>query len=72
VRALLREIRRALRELPESDGPLNAVEHVEAVLRSSSAASTEGVALDRAMDDLQVAIAQLDKRITDRYLIVGP
>jgi uncharacterized alpha-E superfamily protein len=72
VRALLREIRRALRELPESDGPLDAVEHVEAVLRESSAASTDGPALDKAMDDLQVAIAQVDQRITDRYLMVGP
>jgi uncharacterized alpha-E superfamily protein len=72
VRALLREIRRALRELPESDGPLDAVEHVEAVLRESSAASIDGSALDRAMDDLQVAIALLDRRITDRYLLVGP
>jgi uncharacterized alpha-E superfamily protein len=72
VRALLREIRRALRELPESDGPLDAVEHVEAVLRESAAASTEGTALDKAMDDLQVAIALLDERITDRYLMVGP
>jgi uncharacterized alpha-E superfamily protein len=72
VRALLREIRRALRELPESDGPLDAVEHVEAVLRESSAASNDGSALDKAMDDLQVAIALLDKRITERYLLVGP
>jgi uncharacterized alpha-E superfamily protein len=72
VRALLREIRRALRELPESDGPLDAVEHVEAVLRESAAASIDGSALDQAMDDLQVAIALLDRRIADRYLMVGP
>ena len=62
VRALLREIRRALAELPDPDGPLDAVDHVEAVLRESSAASTDGAALDEAMDDLQVAIAQLDKQ----------
>jgi uncharacterized alpha-E superfamily protein len=71
VRALMREIRRALAELPDPDGPLDAVDHVEAVLRESSAASTDGQALDQAMDDLQVAIAQLDKRINDRYLLVG-
>jgi uncharacterized alpha-E superfamily protein len=72
VRALLREIRRALAELPDPDGPMDAVEHVEAVLRESSAASTDGRALDEAMDALQVAISQLDRRITDRYLKVGP
>ena len=71
VRALMREIRRALAELPDPDGPLDAVDHVEAVVRESSAASTDGQALDDAMDDLQVAIAQLHKRITDRYLLVG-
>jgi uncharacterized alpha-E superfamily protein len=71
VRALLREIRRALVEMPDPGGPLDAVDHVEAVLRDSTAASTDGAALDEAMDALQVAIAQLDRRITDRYLRVG-
>ena len=46
VRALLREIRRALAELPDPGGPLDAVDHVEAVLRDSTAASTDGAALD--------------------------
>ena len=54
-----------------SRGPLDAVDHVEAVLRDSTAASTDGAALDEAMDALQVAIAQLDRRITERYLRVG-
>ena len=71
VRALLREIRLALVELPDPGGPMDAVAHVEAVLRESTAASTDGTALDKAMDDLQVAIAQLDSRINDRYLQVG-
>ena len=64
VRALLREMRLALAELPDPGGPLDAVDHVEAVLRDSTAASTDGTALDAAMDELQVAIALLDKRIT--------
>jgi uncharacterized alpha-E superfamily protein len=71
VRALLREIRKALAELPDPDGPMDAVDNVEAVLRESSSASVDGPSLDKAMDDLQVAIALLDKRITDRYLLVG-
>ncbi len=72
VRALLREIRRALAELPDPGVPLDAVEHVDAVLRESARASTDGAALDDAMDALQVAIATLGRRITDRYLQVGP
>jgi len=71
VCALLREVRLALAELPDPAGPLDAVAHVEAVLRDSAAASTDGVALDAAMDELQIAIAQLGMRITDRYLRVG-
>jgi uncharacterized alpha-E superfamily protein len=72
VRALLREIRRALAELPDPGGPLDEVDHVEAVLRDSTAASTDGFALDDAMDALQIAIVGLDRRITERYLRVGP
>jgi uncharacterized alpha-E superfamily protein len=71
VRALLREVRLALAELPEPGSALDAVAHVEAVLRDATAASTDGPALDAAMDDVQVAIAQLDRRIHDRYLRVG-
>ncbi len=71
MRALLREIRRALAELPDPGGPLDGVDRVEAVLRGSRGASTDGAALDDAMDVLQEAIAQLDRRITDRYLRVG-
>ncbi len=71
VRALLREVRLALAELPDPGGPLDAVAHVEAVRHASTAASTDGTALDAAMDELQVAIAQLDTRIQDRYLQVG-
>ena len=47
VRALLREIRRALAELPDPGGPLDAVDHVEAVLRDSTAASTDGAGARR-------------------------
>jgi len=75
VRALLREIRRALRELTDPDGPLDAVDEVEAVLRQSSTATehgADGSQLDEAMDALQNAIARLDRRIAERYLRVGP
>ena len=72
VRALLREIRRALAELPDPGVDRSMqVDHVEAVLRESTGGGIDGAALDDAMDALQVAIAQLDKRITDRYLRSG-
>jgi uncharacterized alpha-E superfamily protein len=71
VRALLREIRLALAELPGPIGPLDAVDHVLAVLRDSAAVAADGAALDDAMDALQVAIAGLDRRITERYLRAG-
>ena len=72
VRALLREIRRALSELVDPVGPLDSVDAVEAVLHQSSAATTDGAELDDAMDALQAAIAELDARITERYLRLGP
>jgi uncharacterized alpha-E superfamily protein len=75
VRALLREIRRALRELTDPDAPLDAVDEVEAVLRQSSMATEDGAdgsQLDDAMDALQSAIARLDRKIAERYLRVGP
>ncbi len=71
VRALLREIRMALNELPDPGGPQDVVDEVGAVLRESTAASTDGAALDDAMDALQLALGQLDRRITERYLRVG-
>jgi uncharacterized alpha-E superfamily protein len=72
VRALLREVRLALAELPDPGAALDAVASVEAVLHESTAASTDGVALDAAMDAVQIAIAELDRRIHERYLRVGP
>lgn len=71
VRALLREIRLALAELPDPGGPLDAVDRVDAVVRDSSSAGTDSAELDQAMDAVQVVLAQLDRRITDRYLRVG-
>ena len=71
VRALLREIRRALAELPDPGAPLDAVDRIDALLHDSAAAASDGAALDDAMDTLQSAIADLDRRITERYLRVG-
>ncbi|MDQ3469205.1 MAG: alpha-E domain-containing protein [Actinomycetota bacterium] len=71
VRALLREIRNALGSLPDPGAVLDAVDRVDAVVRDSSAATDDGEELDDAMDAVQVAISQLDRHITERYLRVG-
>jgi len=71
VRALLRETRRALSELPDPGRLLDEVDIVDAVLRDSTADGIDGEELDRAMDELQVAIAHLDQLIHDRYLRLG-
>lgn len=71
VRGLLREIRLALAELPDPGTALDAVDRIDAELHDAVAASSDGAALDEAMDSLQVAIGELDHRITSRYLVVG-
>ncbi len=68
VRALLREIRRALGELPDPSLLFDEVDAVDAVVRGSTAADIDGAALDDAMESLQGALAQLDRRIHERYL----
>lgn len=72
VRALLREIRRGLAELPDPGAALDAVDRVDAQLHDSVVVAADGVALDDAMDVLQLAIGDLDRRISERYLRLGP
>jgi uncharacterized alpha-E superfamily protein len=71
VRALLREIRRALGELPDPSVLFDDVDAVDAALRSSTAEDIDGAALDDAMESLQAALAQLDRRIHERYIRTG-
>ena len=71
VRALLRETRRALNDLPDPARLLDEVDNVDAVLRDSTADGIDGAELDDAMDALQIAIGQLDRLIHDRYLRLG-
>jgi uncharacterized alpha-E superfamily protein len=71
VRALLREIRRSLNDLPDPARLLDEVDNVDAVLRDSTADGIDGAELDDAMDALQIAIGQLDRLIHDRYLRLG-
>ena len=64
---MLREIRRALGELPDPS-VLLTVDAVDAVVHDSIADDFDGAALDGAMETLQGALAQLDRRIHERYL----
>jgi len=68
VRALLREIRRALGELPDPSVLFDEVDVVDAVLRGAATDDVDGAALDNAMESLQGALALLDRRIHERYL----
>jgi uncharacterized alpha-E superfamily protein len=68
VRALLREIRRALGELPDPSQLYDEVDAVDAAVRGSTSEDFDGAALDEAMESLQDALAQLDRRIHERYL----
>jgi uncharacterized alpha-E superfamily protein len=68
VRALLREIRRALGELPDPSQLFDEVDAVDAAVRGSTSDDFDGAALDEAMESLQDALAQLDRRIHERYL----
>jgi uncharacterized alpha-E superfamily protein len=68
VRALLREIRRALGELPDPSGLFDEVDAVDASLRGTTDGDIDGAALDDAMETLQAALAQLDRRIHERYM----
>lgn len=72
VRALLRETRRALNELPDPVRLLDEVDQIDAVLRDSTTDGIDGAELDEAMDELQVAIGNLDRLIHDHYLRLGP
>jgi len=71
VRALLREIRRALGELPDPGVLYDEVDAVDATLRGSTTDDIDGAQLDDAMESLQGALAQLDRRIHERYLRTG-
>jgi len=71
VRCCLREFGLALRELPDPAGPLGALDGVLSALEAARGTSASGAAdLDEAIDHIQNAIAELDRRLAERYLRV--
>ena len=71
VKALLREVRRALLELPDPAELVDGVDRVDSTIRDAVADGVDGAELDDAMERLQEAVADLDRRIHDRYLRLG-
>lgn len=71
VKALLREVRRALLELPDPAELVDGVDRVDSTIRDAVADGVDGAELDDAMERLQEAMADLDRRIHDRYLRLG-
>ncbi len=68
VAGCLSEIRASVLRLPDHDTVLGALELADRELRSCRPAADDGVALDEAMDRVQLALAQLSTAIYDRYV----
>jgi uncharacterized alpha-E superfamily protein len=67
VQGCLDTMRAVLADLPRPEPVLAALDDADAVLASCGPAADDGAALDDAMDHVQVALAALDRAITDRY-----
>lgn len=69
VAGCLAELRSSVLRLPEYSTVLGAVEAVDRQLRRSRPAADDGVALDSAMEAVQLALAQLDSVMHDQYVV---
>lgn len=68
VEGALDEIERSLANLSRSDDVLAAVGDARLVLRSTSPMVDDGEDLDGAMDRVQLALADVDRALTERFL----
>ena len=64
-------IRSVLHELPSPAEVVVALDHAESALRLADPHATGGAEIDRAMDQVQVAIAALHGAIHRRYVDVA-
>jgi len=69
VAGCLAEMRTSILRLPEYSTVLGAVEAADRQLRRSRPAADDGVALDAAMEEVQVALARLDGVMHDQYVV---
>ena len=69
VAGCLAEMRTSILRLPEYSTVLGAVEAADRQLRRSRPAADDGVALDAAMDEVQLALARLNSVMHEQYVV---
>jgi uncharacterized alpha-E superfamily protein len=65
----VQRLREELQRLPRSEITLPVVDGVEAVLSTIPAQASDGVALDHAMDEVQLALAAVHQRVYDTFVL---
>jgi len=68
VAGCLAEVRSSLLRLPANETTMQAIEAADRQLRDCRPAADDGVALDNALDGLQLSLIELNNAIADRYL----
>lgn len=68
VAGCLTEMRQSVLRLPTNDDVMRGVERVDRALNSCRPSADDGVALDAAMDGVQLALGDLHSAIANRYL----
>ena len=71
VRGCLDAMRVVLTNLPNPDAVISVLDQTTATLMACEAHASDGARLDDAMDEVQHAIAELDRAIAKRFLAVG-
>jgi uncharacterized alpha-E superfamily protein len=69
VAGCLAEIRSSILRMPAHTSVLGTVESVDRALRRSRPAADDGVALDAAMDEVQVALSRLNDVMYEQYVV---
>jgi len=69
VAGCLAEIRSSILRMPAHTSVLGTVESVDRALRRSRPAADDGVALDTAMDEVQVALSRLNDVMYEQYVV---
>lgn len=68
VAGCVQRMRAALSRLPRTDVTMPSVDALEALLRTLPAEAADGAALDRAMDQVQIALSELNTRVYDTFV----
>ncbi|MGH9133415.1 MAG: alpha-E domain-containing protein [Ilumatobacteraceae bacterium] len=71
VRGCLDAMRGVLTNLPRPDAVISVLDQTTATLMACEAHADDGARLDDAMDEVQLAIAELDQAIASRFLAAG-